>query len=363
MATRESMVKTDWEHLEQVYRSWWKADLERPLVVLECLKDDNSKGFGAVQNDLHQYPIDMHPQQIAQKIEDAFLEMEYLGDAFPRWMPNCGPGVLAEFLGSRAEYADGSTWFHPIPGAAISDHCIFDTEDSVWENRIASITQAVIDRLQDSIVIGYPDIGGPVDILASLFGPSEVLMGMLENPEAIHRHLNVLQAAWIAYYNRFSKLLDSAKTIRSFRGSWLPMMAPGNTYPLQCDLSIMIGSDSFERYVYPDIVSCCESIPYSFYHLDGPGSVRHLDSLLAIENLKGIQWVPGAGAPEAEQWLDVLRKIQAAGKLCQVYVSPEGAKRICDELGGKGFLLCIGVGGLLTKRQGEACMELLREYL
>ncbi len=363
MATRESMAKTDWNQMEQNYRSWWNHELERPLIVLECLKDDTAKGFGAVQNDLHQYPMDMPPHEIAQLIENAFLDMEYLGDAFPRWMPNCGPGMLAEFLGSRAEYADGSTWFHPIPGAELSEHCIGYTGDSVWEDRIASVTKAVIHRLQDSIVIGYPDIGGPVDILASLFGPSEVLVGMLENPQIIHRQLSALENAWESYYERFSHMLDNSHAIRSFRGSWLPMMAPGNTYPLQCDLSIMIGSDSFEQFVYPDIVRCCENIPYSFYHLDGPGSVRHLDSLLAIEKLKGIQWVPGAGAPEADQWLDVLEKIRTAGKLCQVYVSPEGAKRICDELGGKGFLLCIGVGGLLTKRQGEACMELLHEYL
>ena len=41
-------------------------------------------------------------------------------------------------------------------------------------------------------------------------------------------------------------------------------------------------------------------------------------------------------------WLDVLGRIRQAGKLCQVYVTPEGAIKIVRELGGKGFALVVG---------------------
>ena len=76
-------------------------------------------------------------------------------------------------------------------------------------------------------------------------------------------------------------------------------------------------------------------------NMDGKGQLAHLDRLLSIERLRGVQWQPGDGQPRAEGWLDVLRRIREAGKLCQVYVTLEGALTIARELGGKGFLFDI----------------------
>ena len=40
--------------------------------------------------------------------------------------------------------------------------------------------------------------------------------------------------------------------------------------------------------------------------VNGQGQLAHLDSLLEIESIKGIQWVPGAGAPDVQHWPDGL---------------------------------------------------------
>ncbi len=60
-----------------------------------------------------------------------------------------------------------------------------------------------------------------------------------------------------------------------------------------------------------------------------------------MESLAGIQWIPGAGQPQADQWLPLLKRIQDTGKLCQVFVSARGAQTIVQELGGHGFALFI----------------------
>jgi succinate dehydrogenase flavin-adding protein (antitoxin of CptAB toxin-antitoxin module) len=80
---------------------------------------------------------------------------------------------------------------------------------------------------------------------------------------------------------------------------------------------------------------------HAFYHLDGKGQIRHLDMLLALDELAGIQWIPGNGQPQADQWLPLLKRIRDAGKLCQMYVSAGGARRIVRELGGRGFALYV----------------------
>jgi 5-methyltetrahydrofolate--homocysteine methyltransferase len=110
---------------------------------------------------------------------------------------------------------------------------------------------------------------------------------------------------------------------------------------LQCDFSYMIAPAMFERFVLPDLAACCDHLAHAFYHLDGRGEIPHLDLLLSLPRLRGIQWIPGDGAPPPHEWLDLLRRIIAGDKLCQVYVSAEGARAIVRDLGGKGFLLVI----------------------
>ena len=117
----------------------------------------------------------------------------------------------------------------------------------------------------------------------------------------------------------------------------------------------------FERFVLPDLEACCSEMDYAFYHLDGKGQLVHVDSLLSLSCLRGIQWVPGFGKPRCEEWLPLLKKIRAAGKLCQLTVSPQGALRIIRELGGKGFAFVIDEPQL-TPAEGRAFLEELQEY-
>jgi 5-methyltetrahydrofolate--homocysteine methyltransferase len=70
---------------------------------------------------------------------------------------------------------------------------------------------------------------------------------------------------------------------------------------LSSDFSYLIGPAMFDEFVKPGLADSCRRLPHSFYHLDGPGQLAHLDSLLAIAELDGIQWVPGAGQPECDQ--------------------------------------------------------------
>jgi len=53
----------------------------------------------------------------------------------------------------------------------------------------------------------------------------------------------------------------------------------------------------------------------------------HLDSLLGIEDLDGIQWVPGEGQPNCGHWPEVYQKIHAAGKKIQVIDNDFGSLR------------------------------------
>ena len=82
--------------------------------------------------------------------------------------------------------------------------------------------------------------------------------------------------------------------------------------------------------------------------------------LLSLERLHGIQWIPGDGQPPPEEWLPLLKRIRNGGKLCQLYVSPQGARTIVDELGGRGFALYIA--GILSRDEAQDLLQTLGAF-
>ena len=89
-------------------------------------------------------------------------------------------------------------------------------------------------------------------------------------------------------------------------------------YTISCDFICMISDSMFRRVILPSLEREIAHMRHSLFHLDGPGALRHLDALLELDNLTGIQWVYGSGAGPAGRWIDVYRRIQDAGKCLQV---------------------------------------------
>jgi hypothetical protein len=75
----------------------------------------------------------------------------------------------------------------------------------------------------------------------------------------------------------------------------------------------------FDEFVKPELKASCDKLVNAFYHLDGPGELPHLDSLLEIDSLKGVQWIPGAGSADNTHWPQVYKKISDAGKKIQIF--------------------------------------------
>jgi 5-methyltetrahydrofolate--homocysteine methyltransferase len=203
-------------------------------------------------------------------------------------------------------------------------------------------------------------LGGNLDILASFRETEPLLFELIDHPEHVEQLASQITALWLRYYDELDALIRPA-----CRGTttWAPTWSTGKTYMLQSDFAYMISPAMFERFVLPDLTSCCEHLDHGFYHLDGVGQIPHLDPLLSITRLRGIQWIPGRGQPQSDQWLPLLKRIRDGGKLCQVYVTPEGARRIVSNLGGRGFHFLIWEYGkdFADPGQAEAFLKLLAE--
>lgn len=340
----------DWQRLDRDWRAWWAHELERPLVVIETTSSSFQK-FAA------NFPLEMPAGEVVDYYQGQLETRRFDGDAWPRWWPNFGPGIMAGFIGGTVHAEPKTVWFGPGDSDRLEDMNFVYNPDNVWWQRIQDLTRSAVERWSDQVTVGITDIGGNFDILASLRGTQKMLIDLYDNPDRVGELVETITGLWLRYYDDLHALVQPTG-----RGTctWAPVWSPGRCYMFQSDFAYMISPEMFERYVLPDLATLATAMDHSFYHLDGKGQIRHLDMLLDADWLDGIQWIPGDGQPPPEEWLPLLKRIRDGGKLCQLFVTAEGARTIVKELGGKGFALHIANedGAVLSE---EEIINLLRE--
>lgn len=352
MSIQIRFTQPDWQRIARDWAAWWAGELERPLVVLETSEPFERE---ADWSQLTRFGLNTPADEILDNWQMILEHTHFHGDAFPKWWVNFGPGTMAAFLGSRVSWSPDTTWFWPLEGVASLEeiHPVFD-EENLWWRRVVEVTQRAVTRWGNQVLVGIADLGGNLDILASLRGSDKLLLDLTDAPGEVDRLTREITRLWLRYY-------DALYTITSQTGRgnacWGPCWSAGKGYMLQSDFSYMISPRMFKRFVLPDLTTCCDHLEYGFYHLDGVGEIPHLDHLLSIERLRGIQWQPGDGQPKGDGWLDLLARIRNGGKRCQIYVTRQGALTVQKELGGKGFLMHI-VDDPMTPTEAE---EFLRE--
>jgi hypothetical protein len=325
-----------WERTVETYDAWWRGELDRPLIAL--VARDRDPGRPEPDLPYYRFASMYDPDVSAEAIADRWLyELEccrFLGDAFPHVHPNFGPGSIAAFLGLDLVNGEETVWFHCKNPAELPDLSFRIDEDNAWLRRCLDVIRAMAEQYRGMVQIAMPDIGGNLDILSS-FRPSELLLlDLYDYPDDVKRLTWEAHEAWWHYYELLNGVLRPAN--RGYT-AWTPLLSATPYYMLQCDFSYMIGPDMFDEFVRPELVASCLRLGNPFYHMDGPGQIPHLDSLLSIPELKGVQWVPGAGQPGPHGWPEIYERIREKGRFCHVVGHDGGIRNleaVADVLGG-----------------------------
>jgi len=302
-----------WQRIKDDNRRWWAGDLGRPLLAFTVSGREPGRPepkLPAVRPP-YMYDLTIPAEDIVDCWDYRLSCQKFLGDAYPRIWPNLGPGVAAAMMGAEVEVHERTVWFGPAEPRGIADiHLAYDA-DNIWLRRIKDICRAAVHRWAGLVQVGMTDLGGNLDMLSS-FRPGEgLLLDLYDHPEEVKRLLWEAHEAWHAYFADINEVLQPLNPGYS---TWDGVFSERPYYILQCDFCYMISSEMFDRFVKPELAASCDRLGNTIYHLDGVGQLPHLDSLLEIKALGGVQWVPGTGKPTGEHWLDVYAKIGAAGK-------------------------------------------------
>jgi 5-methyltetrahydrofolate--homocysteine methyltransferase len=246
-----------------------------------------------------------------------------------------GAGTMAAYLGCTPLSTPRTVWFFPpkkdIPIEEL--HFEYDERNPYWR-RVLNLYEAALERWGGRVVLGMVDIGGILDVLASFRGSENLLMDLYDSPEEVKRCVDELKELWFVYFDKINAMISPY--VHGY-SHWYGVFSEKPSYILQSDFSYMISPQMFDEFVAPELAWSAARLSNALYHMDGIGEIPHLSSLLAIKDIRGIQWQPGAGTPLEMDWTELLDRILDSGvKLLSCNRNEDGSvKEFCRDRAGQ----------------------------
>ena len=354
----------------KTYEQFWNGELNRAIlpVIIGGYEPDRPKPACYPDNVwIHgcsqQLFADRNVSvvEVVDCIEYAMSCLEFLGDAFPMVnMDFTGAGITAAYLGATLTITETGIWFFPKDEAVpIGElHAEYDP-DNYWLNRTKDIIIECTSRFGNDVALGLPDLGGVIDIIASLRGTNELLMDLHDNPEEVKRLINEVSALWKRYFSEIQALCSG----NAMHTNWSGILSAESTNMFQADFAYMIGPPMFNEIILPELIDNFGMVQRPCYHLDGTGQLRHLDSLLGVEQLRLIQWIPGSGIEPVNYWIDVHNRILESGKLLQVGVEGYLDEPLDAIITARGSLKGVtNFASIYDKKDRDKGLRLLEKY-
>ncbi len=352
--TMKRIIKKDTNEVVQRAEAWWNGDPDAgPLVAVTAPLPDAVPYSGPTTDELDAWWTD--PDYVIPRLEHQLTGTFYGGAAMPVIFP-VATGLVAitcKYLGAPNRYIDRNTsWSDPIIEDWATRPLLNFDENNLWWRKSRALLEAGVELIRSKgyeAFVGIPDLNGPTEVLAGLRGTQKLAMDFYDNPEDIRPALREVQDAWFEAFNRSSAIANRC----GGHYCWMRVPSQEPMIDLQSDVSCLLSKEMFDEHFLPFIREQAERIDRTIYHLDGPGAIRHLDSLLEIDSLDGIQWVQGAGAGRMSEWIDLCKRILVGGKLLHVACDPDEVEVLCRSLDSSRMFLTTSAG---SKAEAESLL-------
>jgi len=343
----------NWEEIKERYQAWWEGTLSRgPILKVftttptgassgstpqpyqivsewhfeaqwEALAYGMSPapyyvglGYEASRESLKQYWLDI-PMRL-QLFQSSISNVRCLGDAFLHFFPDYGSTMTAIFIGAEPIFGNRSMLNERLPVETLEEiepYIRFDPEKRWWRATL-DFVRAALETLDERIIVGFPNLGGALDILVSLRGTQNLLMDLILNPATVKRLEAKLSQLWTRYYEELYAMIKESG--QEGTTSWVGVWAEGKSFPVQCDLAVMISPDMFHEFAVPSLRIQAQALDHCLfhYHWEGQRKAYAFDHLLDMDEIEAIQWTTEVDDPpmDDEAWLPVYKRITERGK-------------------------------------------------
>ena len=304
--------KENWDETKQRFNAWWNGyKTDRPMLKIIAKRDKPIETLEPILPAANPMDNKLDVARIAKEARNACRLYTFMAEAFPYMDVDLGPGCLATYLGSEPNFAWDTVWY---------TECIHDwnhwgelsyNANNHWWVQHQELLQKARQLSNDDFLISVPDIIENIDILLAMRGSQNLCYDLMDEPDLIKSRIRQIDDIYFKYYDAIYdivKLEDSSSCYIGF-SIW-------GTAKVQCDFSALISPNQFREFIIPSLRAQCRQLDNSLYHLDGPDSVKHLDALMEIDELKALQWTPGAGKLDgtSRKWYPIYEKVRNAGK-------------------------------------------------
>lgn len=304
----ELEFKTDFADAAAQWEKFWTGQNSRPAVSAVLPKP----GITPVERPPYASGVTGDFEPVIGQLLAWAETHEFLADAIPFYYLEFAANHFAALLGADLEFSETEPggWAVPFIEDLAAADIRFDREGKWWK-RTVEFAQALRARCDGKLLIASNTLVANLDALAAVHGTQNLLGAMVENPKAVHRalaqidraHGEILDAlAGLLGYNLFGSITRHG------------MYSTGPVNVPQCDFSCMISPCMFREFAVPYLRNEMKRFAGVEYHLDGPDAVRHLEALCEIDELDVVQWVPGSGKGEEQDWTLLYDRIDRLGK-------------------------------------------------
>jgi hypothetical protein len=331
--------KPDWEETKERYRAWWAHEyFGRCAIWVTAPK--------AEPPDIPVPPVHTSIRQRWYDLEHIDRWNQYLmshtffgGEALPIWSPGYpGNNWIPVLVGNDFGLDEHTGWTkgEPVLANSLDFRSLkINTKHPEWLWTLGMLRLAA-ERSRGKCLVATGAFGGCGDTLAALRGNERLLMDCMDRPDWVRDAELYLMDMWCEHFGRLYACVREAT-----EGStgWFQPWSPGKFYAAQNDFSYMIGPDMFRELFIPALKRQLDYLDHAVYHVDGIGAFAHVDALCELDRLQAIQILPGAGKPSPLHYLDVLKKVQAAGKNLHITIGPEEVRPALESLSARGLFV------------------------
>jgi hypothetical protein len=351
--------KPDFETSLMRMEAFWEGELvDRPVVQFQLEKPYHQRAPLPVSRHPTSAERWLDPQYQAEYALTSLGNQVFLGDTLPVAFPNLGPELFSALYGCPLHFGDyGTSWTDPI----LHDWSQAEQLRLDWDHpllkALVAITDAMIEAGNGKFITGMTDWHPGGDAIAAFRDPQNLAVDLISNLSDV---LTLLDRVTIDYYRLYDIFYEKLRAAGLPISTWTPLASTRKYYVPSNDFSIMISNKMYVEIFLPGIIQECQFLDRSIYHLDGPGALRHLDTLLSIPELNAVQFVPGAGNEVFSRWVNVYQRIQAAGKGAQVNCRVDELDEVMHTLDPRHLYL--NLTGVANQEQGLAILNQLEQW-
>ena len=351
----ELLFKEDWPQARRRTEAWYAREIiDRCAVQIRAPRKGVSRPKPPVWASLEQKWTDI--ETLLDCFDRGAPGIWYGGEAIPIFMPSLGPNVFSAWLGCPLHFAETTTWTDPIIADWRNGPDLKLDRKGRWWKWMTKATKLAAQRGKGKFIVGITDLHGGGDGLAALRGTEALCADLALDPEPVRKAEALVRRLWFDVSEELYAL--SASEGQDGSAGFLGW-GSGRTWPLQEDLFALISPKMGREFFMEAIAEQARRLDHSVFHLDGPESLPHLDALLDIPELDGIQWQPGAAHMEMTQWIPLIQRIQSKGKCVLFRAMPAEIEKVLAATSARGLMITTSVA---TEDEGRALLKKVGEW-